>query len=160
MKSRLLTLFAFITFIGNAQNPSAGDIDKNFGTSGSIFPPSQKNLIPYSIRTQETTGEIITAGYYKTPTGKSIGFIGRYDFYGHPKSNFGTNGVLEISNLSTESQIIYKAFFESSDSNSTIIIRGIYKNGTIIIPYISRYLSDGTLDTNYGTNGSLIGIKG
>jgi uncharacterized delta-60 repeat protein len=160
MKSRIFPLLALITLTCNAQMPIAGNIDPNFGISGSVSPLAQKDLVPFSINVQEKTAEIITAGYYKTPTGKYIGFIGRYDFYGHPKSNFGTNGVLEISDLSTENQIIHKAFFESSDPNSPIIIKGTYKSGTITIPYVSRYLSDGTLDTSYGTKGSITGIKG
>jgi uncharacterized delta-60 repeat protein len=161
MKSRKITFFIlFIISVCNAQMPAPGTLDTNFGNSGSVNPPVQKNLIPYSINVQPKTGEIITAGNYRNASGKTIGFIGRYDFQGKPKTNFGINGILEVFNLSNTSQNIYKAYFESSEPDSPIYIRGRYTDNGTSIYYISKYLSNGSLDTSYGTNGSIIGIKG
>lgn len=162
MKSRIFTLFIlFTTIITNAQLPVAGTLDTNFGTDGSIFPPVQAFLYPFNVVVQPQTGEIVTTGMYavdKTEK-KYVGFIGRYDFYGNPKADFGINGILEIDNLSPTYQSAHKAYFESSSPESAIYIKG---NSTINgknTYYISKYLSNGILDTSYGTNGSILGFE-
>ncbi|OXA85645.1 T9SS type A sorting domain-containing protein [Flavobacterium hercynium] len=163
MKSRIFTLFIlFTTIITNAQLPVAGTLDTNFGVEGSVFPPIQPFLYPFNIAVQQQTGEIVTTGLYaidKTQA-KYVGFIGRYDFYGNPKADFGTNGILEIDNLSPTFQSVHNVYFESSSPESPLYVSGNCSIDGKNTYYISKYSSKGILDTSYGVNGSIISLKG
>jgi len=157
MKLRFFTfLFFLITTISNSQIPVAGELDTSFGDSGTLTLDEKTYLLPYSIKVQPKTGDILIAGCYEKTEGHFVGFVRKYDFYGNPKKDFGTNGFLEISDLVYKSYVLYRTYFESSDNDSRIYIRGARSNldGSSVY-FISRYLSNGTLDTSYGTNGSI-----
>jgi uncharacterized delta-60 repeat protein len=157
MKSRIFTFLIFLsTTISNSQIPTAGELDTNFGDSGTLTLDEKTYLLPYSIKVQPKTGDILIAGCYEKTEGHFVGFVRKYDFYGNPKKDFGTNGFLEISDLVYKSYVLYRTYFESSDNDSRIYIRGARSNldGSFVY-FISRYLSNGTLDTSYGTNGSI-----
>ncbi|UPZ17704.1 T9SS type A sorting domain-containing protein [Flavobacterium humidisoli] len=154
MKLRIFTfLFFLITTISNSQIPVAGKLDTNFGDLGSVFLPSEKASYPIGISIQPKTGEIITVGEYNIPS-KSVGFIGRYDFYGNPKTDFGTNGIILTTDFIISS--FYRVYFESEDPKSSFYVRGESKN----IPIICKYFSNGALDKSYGSEGAIYGIKG
>ncbi|WP_369014820.1 T9SS type A sorting domain-containing protein [Flavobacterium anhuiense] len=157
MKSRIFTFLIFLsTTISNSQISTAGELDTNFGDSGTLTLDEKTYLLPYSIKVQPKTGDILIAGCYEKTEGHFVGFVRKYDFYGNPKKDFGTNGFLEISDLVYKSYVLYRTYFESSDNDSRIYIRGARSNldGSFVY-FISRYLSNGTLDTSYGTNGSI-----
>ncbi|MCM0664453.1 T9SS type A sorting domain-containing protein [Flavobacterium tyrosinilyticum] len=157
MKLQIFTfLFFLLTTISHSQIPVAGELDTSFGDSGTLTLDEKMYLLPYSIKVQPKTGDILIAGCYEKTEGHFVGFIRKYDFYGNPKKDFGTNGFLEISDLVYKSYVLYRTYFESSDNDSRIYIRGARSNldGSSVY-FISRYLSNGTLDTSYGTNGSI-----
>ena len=157
MKKTLFYLFALVINL-TMQAQTAGTLDTNFGTSGSVFAPAQKNSYPYCIEFEAYSGEIAIAGQYKKTSSLTVGYVGRYDFYGNPRTAFGTNGVLEISDLSTTIQIVSEVLFTG---NSGFIVRGTYKdasNATVL--FFRKYLANGTLDTTFGTGGTLTGLNG
>ncbi|WP_427872436.1 T9SS type A sorting domain-containing protein [Flavobacterium sp. MMS24-S5] len=157
MKLQIFTfLFFLLTTISHSQIPVAGELDTSFGDSGTLTLDEKTYLLPYSIKVQPKTGDILIAGCYEKTEGHFVGFVRKYDFYGNPKKDFGTNGFLEISDLVYKSYVLYRTYFESSDNDSRIYIRGGRSNldGSSVY-FISRYLSNGTLDTSYGTNGSI-----
>lgn len=157
MKKTFLFLIALvINTTTNAQ--TAGTIDPNFGTAGTATSTAQKNSWPYSIDFEAYSGEIATAGEYQRATGVTVGYIARFDFYGKPVASFGTNGILEISDLSTTSQGVSEVLFTA---NSGFIVRGTYKNASnATIRFFRKYLANGTLDTSFGNAGTLTGLYG
>lgn len=155
MKLRIFTfLFFLLTTISHSQIPVAGELDTSFGDLGSVFLPSEKASYAIGISVQPQTGEIITVGEHRNADGKSLGFIGRYDFYGNPKANFGTDGIISTNNFI--SSVLYRAYFESEDPQSSFYVRGESKN----TPIICKYFANGTLDKSYGSEGTIYGIKG
>lgn len=152
MKLRLLFLFTIMAFYSHAQ--TAGIIDANFGVSGTATFTPHKNLYPYGISVEPYTGEIAAVGQYKSGS-MDVGFIARYDFYGNPRTAFGNNGVLELSDLSTTNQALYDVVFVNPGS-STFIVKGSYKNASnVVVAFYRKYLANGTLDTSYGVGGTL-----
>ncbi|MBC7641437.1 MAG: hypothetical protein H7174_03725 [Flavobacterium sp.] len=150
----LLTFLIKLTL--NAQ--TAGTLDPNFGIAGTASITNEKYLIPYSIDFEAYSGEIATGGTYRTSTGKDVGFVERFDFYGNQRASFGTNGKLEISDLSTTSQQVNEVLFTN---NSGFIVRGTYKdaaNTTVL--FLRKYLANGTVDSSFGSGGILTGIYG
>lgn len=157
MKLRIFTfLFFLLTTISHSQIPVAGELDTSFGDSGTLTLDEKTYLLPYSIKVQPKTGDILIADSYEISKGHFNGSLRKYDFYGNPKKDFGINGFLEISGLGYKSYALFRASFESSDTDSRIYIRGGHSNldGSFVY-FVSRYLSNGVLDTSYGTNGSI-----
>ena len=137
MKLKLLLVFSIITVYCNAQ--IAGTIDTNFGAFGTASFTGQSDLFPYNINYETYTGEIAAVGQYTNAGGITVGFIARFDFYGNPKTGFGNNGVLEISDLSTTSQSLYDGVFVSPGS-SALIVKGSYRDASnTFVPFFRKY---------------------
>jgi uncharacterized delta-60 repeat protein len=157
MNKNIIVFFTlFIGYVANSQ--IAGTIDQNFGTVGTVFSTGHKSLFPYSVDFEANSGEIATAGSYLKSVGFTVGFIGRYDFYGNSNNFFGSNGILEVSDLSTTFQSIDKVLFIG---NSNFIVRGRYKDSSNTTVYFFRkYFANGTLDTSFGIGGIITGLYG
>lgn len=157
MKKTLFFLLALV-ISGTINAQTAGTLDLNFGTAGTATSVGQKNSYPYSIDFEPYSGEIATAGQYKTTAGITVGYVGRFDFYGKPIVSFGNNGILEISDLSTTVQTVSEVLFTGG---SNFIVRGTYKNpSNVTIPFFRKYLANGTLDTSFGIGGIMTGLYG
>ena len=115
-----LLLFALII---SAQ--SAGTLDSNFGTNGSVTTFTAQEYYPRTVDFEDYTGNIYAAGHYQSGT-TTIAVVNKFDFYGNPIATFGTNGVLVTNNHSTVFQRIEK--IKTFGSNGNFLTAGNYND--------------------------------
>ena len=133
---------------------SAGKLDSNFGTNGSVTTFTAQEYYPRTVDFEDYTGNIYAAGHYQNGT-TTIAVVNKFDFYGNPIATFGTNGVLVTNNHSTVFQRIEK--IKTIGSNGNFLTAGNYKDANNIFKfYISAYNASGTVNTAFGVNGSLL----
>ena len=110
-----------------------GSLDKGFGNAGVVVTPS---LTPFTSITLQTDGKIVVAG----PSGGLKINVARYTTKGSLDSTFGTGGIFT------------SGFIVGSDGPSNVIIQ---PDGKILVAdgAMLRLLSDGQLDTSFGTAG-------
>ena len=133
---------------------SSGTLDKTFGNGkGFIVTPSGTNTINKNAL-QQSDGKILITGSVSS-MGKEMTALSRYNSDGILDTSFGTNGVTTVD------------FGLSSQSGESIAIQ---PDGKIVVagnviseitPFnqdftLSRYNSNGTLDTSFGTDGKII----
>ncbi len=141
--SLLLTLIHDSTAFANP-----GDIDTSFGTNGIVISDIGGFDTAIDVVTQDDS-KIIVSG---TTFGSSTNFaLVRYDSDGTTDSTFGTNGLV-VTNLSTSD--VGRELVVQSDGK--IIVGGSSEiNGNKDFAVI-RYNPDGTLDTNFDSDGIVI----
>lgn len=130
---------------------STGTIDSSFGANGIISHtlPSYVNFV-YSFRSiQRSDKKIISVGsaYLGVGNEKSPLFICT-DTLGQIDSSFGTNGFIANSNTSSGSAT---PFFLVLQSDEKILSGFNNSNESAIV--VSRYNTNGSLDTTYGIGG-------
>ncbi|MCA1624575.1 MAG: FG-GAP-like repeat-containing protein [Acidobacteria bacterium] len=125
-------------------NPN-GTLDNSFGANGIV----QTNIDNQSTYVRgmalQPDGKIIVNGYsYRSSPW--ISFIARYNTNGTLDNTFGANGIVRI----TEFPLIGYAL--AIQQNGKILTAGQGNSNFAI----SRYNSNGTIDTSFGTNGVII----
>ncbi len=137
-----------------------GTPDNSFGTNGSV-----RNAISggggfddqaYSVAIQ-SDGKIVAAGYSRVATGSGYyAFaVARYDSNGTLDNTFGTNGSVRNSISGGNGQYDV-ANSVAIQSDGKIVAAGISSDASGNYAFaIARYNSDGTLDSTFGTNGSV-----
>ncbi len=144
--------FVSILLIFLFQNSTAvadpGDIDPSFGTNGLVT----NDIGGFDTATDVVTqsdGKVVVSG---TTFGASTNFaLVRYDSEGALDNTFGTNGIV-TTNLSTSD--IGREIIIQSDGK--IVVGGSSEiNGNKDFAIV-RYNSDGTLDTNFDSDGIVI----
>jgi uncharacterized delta-60 repeat protein len=156
------------TFIGNGfqeqflvlkYNPD-GTLDQDFGTAGKATasfsrPRPGTTALLLDARADavalQTDGKVVVAGLIFTdPLKRSSEFaLARFNPDGSLDSSFGTNGML-TSNFGSSNQIKAMAI----QANGMILVAGI-ANRTNLHGALQRFTPDGTLDSNFGTAGTL-----
>ena len=131
-----------------------GSLDTGFdgdGKATTIFPDNASSLI-HSLAIQPD-GKIIAAGLRRA--GQTDGALVRYSADGSLDTSFGTNGIA-IFTLGTTNEL----FFDVHVRDGKIIATGGRQLGEGNVAsddfVIARFDSNGTLDTSFGTNGSVI----
>lgn len=119
-----------------------GLIDTSFGTSG--FVTTSTMTESYGIALQ-SDGKIIIAG-----TNNSSGIIMRYTTDGVLDTSFGTSGTVTTA-IGSSTQL--KGIQLQTDGS--IVAAGRTTISSIINIFITRYTTDGILDTSFGTSGSI-----
>ena len=136
-----------ITASADADVPLAADT--TFGSSGSV---SQNNVSEATA--VQSDGKVVTAGLYYT--GGSSNFydaaVSRYNADGTPDTSFGTNGtvITDISGQSDKPEAVV------IQSDGKIVIGGTGGDGPHFFFEMARYNTDGTLDTSFGNNGTVV----
>jgi uncharacterized delta-60 repeat protein len=130
---------------------SNGSVDNSFGTGGMLNHP-QPSFVPwsYSYRSvQRGDGKIISVGC-------SVGFSSHAaplflctDTLGKIDSTYGTNGYFADGSVPTGGSTALHLFVQSD--NKIIGIMPSSPNADTL--KLSRYLTNGSLDLNYGVNG-------
>lgn len=140
-------------------NPD-GTLDQGFGTAGKAKasfsrprpggPDQLLNARAGAVALQ-ADGKIVVAGLVFTdPQNRGSDFaLARFNPDGSLDSGFGTNGML-TSTLGTTNQIKALAI----QANGMIVVAGI-ANNTNLHGFLQRFTSDGTLDSSFGTAGTL-----
>ena len=127
---------------------SNGSLDTSFGTGGiaktSLGPAWEQYT--YGIALQGT--KVVIAGYYSASSADIKIILVRYTEYGLRDSTFGVNGIVE-TRIGAISQAVDIAVLP----NNKIVVAGNAVDGGINKFVVLRYLSDGVIDSTYGTNG-------
>jgi uncharacterized delta-60 repeat protein len=127
-----------------------GVIDSSFGSNGSAF-LSDANytfILWEAILLSDQT--ILCAGYDGTDPNNSKLSYCKIDLNGHFIDNFGQNGKVILDLHNTSPQITELLSGVKETANGKLILTG-YSTSSLII----QANLDGTLDTNFGTNGVL-----
>lgn len=129
---------------------STGIPDQTFGNAG-LITFANANFVVDAIQ-EQGNGRIVVAGYdatYNTNAGSS--FVRAFNPNdGSVDATFATNGVYTVGSSSSAIQSMMV------DTFNRIIF--VYKNGADLA--VARLLSQGTLDTSFGTSGVLVAITG
>ncbi len=129
-----------------------GSPDPTFGTGGKVFTETGSRSDIFSVVVQDD-GKIVAAGGSNINVYNDFALI-RYNTNGNLDLTFGTNGkaITAVGTSNDEARSI------SIQNDGKIVVTGFsddgtgndYKNFAIV-----RYLSDGSLDTSFGTSGKV-----
>lgn len=136
---------------------SAGQLDPNFGTGGKVLLPDQSGLTFYRVNTMaiQGDGKILLAGEAGSgPDRPGSFFLGRVNADGTVDTSFGTNGVVTTSfgNLANAVSIAIQP-------DGKILLGGTQETddvGTNGQFALARYNTNGSLDTTFGTGGTVL----
>ena len=143
--NNLISEFALVRYDSN------GALDNTFGINGIIVTPigSLEALIN-SVSIQED-GKIVAAGYSRNMDDGQIAefAIARYNSNGALDNTFGANGIL-TSQIGTMNAVVASVLIQG---DGKIVATGQSGNGGIFEFTLVRYISDGTYDNTFGTDG-------
>jgi len=145
----------YVVFKMNAD----GSFDNTFGTNGraviSVGPAMWSNLQNMGV---QNTGKILLFGSNSGPQTPFTTSISRLNTNGALDNSFGTNGVL-IPNLGFNTNNVRYWMVKVLGDNS-FLVAGTHTEATttteITHDFIAKFDADGTLQTNFGTNGKVI----
>ena len=147
----LMILFFSAAFpLVQAQSVAPGDLDTTFGSGGKVITAiTSDNDGPTRARIQPD-GKIVTVGY---AADNDFGFtynafIVRHNADGTVDNSFGTNGSVVVDSDSYE---IYFTDFVILPDGKLLVTANKSTTTTDLVIY--RYISNGTLDAAFGTNG-------
>jgi uncharacterized delta-60 repeat protein len=160
MSKRLWQIFCVMVWAATALCRAApGDLDAGFGTSGKVNVQAQLALTDPNGRAiaLQPDGKVLVAGYWWDTAGssKNLFLLVRFTPGGAVDTSFGNNGVV--------STMIGAASAEASgvavQPDGKILVTGSClpigtSNATEFC--LSRYLSNGTLDTSFNVTGTLV----
>lgn len=153
----LALLTSTIFFAGDARAASPGALDLSFGlrgtaafNKGNVFQGSRAVAI-------QPDGKVVLAGYVNTCVGATCNYdfmVVRFNTNGTLDTGFGTNGVV-ITDNAGQNEAAYAAAVQA---DGKIVVAGGLLGGTGTQTNITgfklvRYLSNGMLDTSFGTGG-------
>ena len=126
---------------------SDGSLDTSFGTSGFITVYSTGTGPSINSIAIQSDGKIVCAGGTQITSVWNF-LLARYNPDGTIDTSFGTNGYVLVNyGFDVDVQSV------AVQSDGKIVVGGdCYLNSTYLF-FITRYNSDGTLDTSFGTNG-------
>lgn len=128
-----------------------GVLDPTFGVGGRVI----TNVGPRDGATAiaiQTDGKILAAGTTSTPLGESDFLLGRYLSNGALDTTFGNGGLVRTEfGITSE----YATAIAIQPDGRIIVVGGVI-DGAGVDFGIARYLSDGTLDPDFGTNGLVV----
>ncbi|MFC1855323.1 SBBP repeat-containing protein [Thermodesulfobacteriota bacterium] len=136
-----------------------GTLDTTFGTSGVALHNSAAggNSHDYGLSiTIDTAGRILVTGYSYNLSGNADMVIWRYLSDGTIDTTFGTSGVAVHHNASGGNSLDYGRSI-TIDTAGKILVTGYSRNASANNDMVIwRYLSDGTIDTTFGTSGVVV----
>ncbi|MBD2517283.1 DUF4347 domain-containing protein, partial [Nostoc sp. FACHB-973] len=135
---------------------AAGDLDPTFGTGGKVTTDFNNNYDTAKDVVLQPDGKVLVAGYTTTTDSGGISSdsnsnfaLSRYNSNGTLDTTFGTGGKL-TTDFNGSADYGYSVALQS---DSKILVSGAVFNGTGFRLGLSRYNSNGTLDTTFGNNG-------
>ena len=99
-------------------------------------------------------GDIVFSGFDGRPGNQKI-LVGRFGINGTPDSAFGTDGILELNDLGGGAGPEY-GYSVEVDASGRILVGGAVHNGSDLDMFVARLLEDGSLDTSFGGDGTVI----
>ncbi len=138
---------------------SDGSFDNTFGSNGRAV-ISVGNALGSGFQNMgvQNTGKILLFGGSSDYTNPWVGSISRLNTNGNLDNSFGTNGVL-IPNLGFNTNNV-RYWMVKVLSDNSFLVAGTHTEATttseITHDFIAKFDADGTLQTNFGTNGKVI----
>jgi len=134
-----------------ARYKSNGTLDTTFGTGGKVTTPIGSNSDDYAVAMAiDSGGKIVMAGYSNNGADNDFA-LARYNSNGTLDTNFGTGGkvTMDIGSGDDYARAI------AIDSGGKIVVAGYSYNGNYEEKdfALARYNVDGTLDTNFDSDG-------
>ncbi len=127
-------------------------LDTSYGTNGTGIVTFDINAGVDSVINdtviQPSDGKTIVTGYSAGTNGQQFFCTVRYNTTGTLDTSFGNNGTV-ITNIGQVSE----ATAIGIQADNKIVIGGWSNDGSITSFALARYNTDGSLDTNFGTNG-------
>ncbi|MDC8000904.1 T9SS type A sorting domain-containing protein [Aequorivita todarodis] len=149
MKTLLLFIIGIISAVTYAQD---GSLDTSFGDNGIVRTDIDGDYdFPTSL-VQQADENLVVAGSF-TNEGHRFPSIVRYLPDGSIDTTFGDNGLVVYDNPEYENQYYEKIL---SQNDGKIIAGAAFYHNSENIYAAHRYLSDGSIDTDYGANGEII----
>jgi uncharacterized delta-60 repeat protein len=150
-----------IVVVGNAYNGANydfglvrympdGSLDSAFGTGGKVTTAVDSGEDKGNSVAIQSDGKIIVAGSSHNGTKKSFALV-RYFSNGMVDTGFGTNGKA-ITDIGSSSAIAYSVALQP---DGKIIAAGESSTSGHYNFALARYMPDGSLDSGFGTNGSV-----
>jgi uncharacterized delta-60 repeat protein len=129
-----------------------GSVDESFGQGGSTLFDIESGMkgTTVGIKALEN-GKILAAAITSVPSGVALYQLnedGSFD------TEFGENGLASFQDDRVVWQVDYgKALF--LNDGSVVVVSKMFVSG-FLKPYLCKFNSDGTVDSNFGTNGTLV----
>lgn len=153
-------IVAGFSFVGSSRNfqmyryNNGGDVDTSFGVSGIVTTPIGGKDFAHDVALQ-TDGKIILSGASHNSSGEynSDFAIVRYHVNGTLDTTFGTSGIkiIDIDDIDEARSV-------KIQTDGKIVLTGwsYSSSGSPYFYKIMRLLANGNLDTNFGTDGTVI----
>ena len=130
---------------------SNGDLDLSFSTDGKVTTPVGTGIAYGFDMAIDSSDKIIVAGSSENALYNDDITVVRYNSNGTLDSSFGTGGIVTTGIGSDSDQARSLAI----DGSGKIVIAGQFWNGMDFDFVAARYLSNGTLDPSFGTDGKV-----
>ena len=146
----------FVNLMVYAQNP--GSLDVTFGTGGKVVTSVNSGADKAFGVALQSDGKILVAGVTtSSTTGKDFVLL-RYNENGTLDSEFGTNGIITTDvQLGSDDE----AHSIVLQNDGKIVLAGWSDDGNQKKGAVVRYNANGTIDTDFGTNGkTLLSFEG
>ncbi|MBS1744964.1 MAG: T9SS type A sorting domain-containing protein [Bacteroidetes bacterium] len=147
----LLSFLFFSVIYAQTQN-KAGTLDSSFGTVGKVLTSSPTGYLVCEAAASQSDGSIITAGGVSFVNSNSDDFFAiKYSSNGVLDSSFGKKGLAVIKGLG-------EAQTAKIQPDDKIIIAGYVADlfGTYYAITLGRLNANGSIDSTFGTNGTII----
>lgn len=131
---------------------SDGSLDNTFGNNGVVTTDLQTGSddVAYSVALQ-TDGKIVLAGYSDNGSNKDAALV-RYNDDGSLDNTFGSNGVV-LTDFENSQQDEIKVVKIHQLTGNIIVGGATIISSSVSKPVVARYLSNGTLDNTFNSNG-------
>jgi uncharacterized delta-60 repeat protein len=132
-----------------------GSLDTTFGTNGrTVTTVPGVDLGDWGMALQSDGSVVVTGYYHYTNGAPQDTFLLRYTPAGVLDSTFGNNGITVFD--AGGSDIGYSVAIQPSDGK--ILVAGYSTNSllTINYAYLARFLTNGQIDTTFGSNGEAL----
>ncbi len=145
-----------------ARYTSSGALDTSFGSGGVVISAFGEDDVARRVLIQ-SDGKIIVSGetmFRVLGVTKKAYAMARYNSNGTLDSSFGTNGFISTQVSTYDYNYCYASALQS---DGKILLAGSspYSSGGTIIKFsMARYNSDGSLDSGFGTNGTVATAAG
>lgn len=129
---------------------TSGSVDSSFNGTGSATTSIGSSSDDLTSIAVQSDGKIVVAGFFSTVTGNAWA-VGRYLTSGVIDSSFGVSGIRTIPSLSAFAQ--ERLFAVAVQSDGKVIGAGQAAQGSLTNATVARLNSDGSSDSEFGTNG-------
>lgn len=157
----MISLFCLISLLSSAALAQSGQLDPTFGTNGSVRTfisggkSNNKDERAFSMVLQ-SDGKIIAVGSSLNTSGNIAFALAGFNIDGNLDNTFGTGGTVR-NNINTSGGIGNSDYANSVaiQSDGKIVVAGYSHNNTGDGFALARYNSNGNLDSNFGSNGTI-----